>query len=74
MNKDVFVVAVKLVVISTVLKAISEANKSKEVIFTCSCGWTGIESDLDLSIFDMVCCPVCHNDDVRVLNDAQVSK
>jgi len=41
----------------------------KEEIFTCSCGWTGQESDLDLSIFEMVCCPLCKNDDVRVLNN-----
>tara|TARA_R110000823_G_scaffold129297_5_gene256962 strand:+ start:355 stop:507 length:153 start_codon:yes stop_codon:yes gene_type:complete len=40
-----------------------------EEIFTCSCGWTGTESDLDLTIFEMVCCPICKNDDVRVLNN-----
>lgn len=40
-----------------------------EEIFTCSCGWTGIQSDLDLSEFKMVRCPECRNDDVRVLNN-----
>jgi len=42
-----------------------------EEIFTCSCGWTGEQTDLDVTNFNMVCCPFCKNDDVRVLNEKQ---
>ena len=44
----------------------------KDVFFNCSCGWHGSELDLDiisLSSVDLVCCPNCHNDDVRVVNE-----
>jgi Zn finger protein HypA/HybF involved in hydrogenase expression len=41
--------------------------------FTCdSCDWVGTELELDVvSKIDMnlVCCPLCQSDDVRVLND-----
>jgi len=44
----------------------------KDTLFTCLCGWTGSELDLDLITHitsGLVCCPVCKNDDVRVQND-----
>ncbi len=41
--------------------------------FTCdSCNWVGTELELDVvSKIDMnlVCCPLCKSDDVRVLNE-----
>mgnify|MGYP005988172249 CR=1 FL=1 len=44
----------------------------KDVLFNCSCGWHGSELDLDvltLSRVNLVCCPICQNDDVRVDNE-----
>lgn len=44
----------------------------KDSLFNCSCGWMGTELDLDvITSFDnnLVCCPSCQNDDVRVLNN-----
>jgi len=45
----------------------------KDILFNCDlCGWVGSELDLDvLTSFDnnLVRCPRCTNDDVRVLND-----
>jgi hypothetical protein len=45
----------------------------KEILFSCtSCGWVGSETELDfITSFNnnLVCCPVCFNDDVRVFND-----
>lgn len=44
----------------------------KEVMFHCSCGWQGSEMELDvMTKINMVCCPICHNDDVRVLNEIE---
>ncbi|MGL1956079.1 MAG: hypothetical protein OCD00_02010 [Colwellia sp.] len=49
----------------------------EDVLFTCnSCGWVGSELELDvISNFDnnLVCCPSCPSDDVRVFNDQKVS-
>lgn len=45
----------------------------KEVQFTCTCcDWVGSELALDVLVkaeLNLVCCPVCQNDDVRVIND-----
>ena len=44
----------------------------KDVIFDCSCGWFGSELDLDVlyhSDANLICCPVCLNDDVRPVNN-----
>jgi len=44
----------------------------KDVLFNCTCGWVGSELELDIlthSAENLVCCPACHNDDVRVLNE-----
>jgi Zn finger protein HypA/HybF involved in hydrogenase expression len=49
----------------------------KDVIFNCNCGWSGSELELDilhLSESNLICCPICHNDDVRVSNDNQLKK
>ncbi len=44
----------------------------KDVMFHCSCGWVGSEMELDvMTKVNMVCCPICHNDDVRVLNEVE---
>ena len=46
----------------------------KAVEFTCLCGWAGDETELDiltLSGSNLVCCPCCKNDDVRVLNEKE---
>lgn len=44
----------------------------KDTQFTCLCGWVGTELELDVlthSLENLVCCPACQNDDVRVLNN-----
>lgn len=43
----------------------------KDVMFNCFCGWQGSELELDVITnidSNLVCCPVCENDDVRVVN------
>ena len=44
----------------------------RDVQFTCNCcGWIGSELELDVLIgieLNLVCCPTCQNDDVRVMN------
>ena len=54
------------------MDVISFPTDVKQVEFTCFCGWVGTELELDiltLSTTNMICCPLCHNDDVRVNND-----
>jgi len=44
----------------------------KDVTFSCFCGWVGSELELDILTnyrINLVCCPVCLNDDVRLVND-----
>lgn len=45
----------------------------KNYDYSCdSCGWSGTEIDLDVVTkihLNLVCCPACKNDDVRVVND-----
>lgn len=39
-----------------------------ETCFTCRCGWSGTETDLDVLTYidtNLVCGPVCKNDDVK---------
>jgi len=49
----------------------------KNYTFSCSdCSWFGDESELDVvSKIDMnlVCCPLCLSDDVRVFNQQKLS-
>ena len=49
-----------------------EPVQVKDACFTCVCGWIGSELELDVLTFNrinLVCCPVCSNDDVRVKNE-----
>ncbi len=46
----------------------------KDVLFDCFCGWSGTELELDILTFsreNLVCCPKCKNDDVRVSNEKE---
>jgi len=48
-------------------------ERVKSVLFNCNlCGWIGSELEIDvISSFDndLVCCPCCSNDDIRVFNE-----
>lgn len=42
-----------------------------EAIFSCCCGWSGCQSSLDFIYkfeHSLICCPICKNDDVRIVN------
>jgi Zn finger protein HypA/HybF involved in hydrogenase expression len=45
----------------------------KNYVYSCeSCDWVGTEVELDLVTkidMNLVCCPHCKNDDVRVVNE-----
>ena len=45
----------------------------KNYNYSCSsCGWSGSENDLDVVTkisMNLVCCPDCKNDDVRIVNE-----
>lgn len=45
----------------------------KNYNFSCeACGWSGNESDVDVVTkihTNMICCPDCKNDDIRIVND-----
>jgi len=48
---------------------------NKEILFSCECGWVGCETELDVlsnSSINLVCCPSCKNDDVRIFNENKV--
>lgn len=45
----------------------------KNYTYSCAaCGWSGSEVDLDVVTkisMNLVCCPDCKNDDVRIINE-----
>ncbi len=53
----------------------ADLKKITNIEFYCfTCGWHGGESKLRKKIsqdpeISMVCCPACHNEDVRVYNE-----
>lgn len=48
-------------------------HDNKEYVYSCDgCDWVGTELDLDIVTkidLNLVCCPDCKNDDVRVVNE-----